>query len=187
MNDQKNTILAIVLSAIVLIGWQYFFGDAADGAAAARGAAQAAAGPAGAAAPGGAEPARRQRRRAAPARPGRRDDAGRTEEPRGGAGRSAAHPDRDAAVKGSIALKGGRLDDLSLSQYRETVDPNSPAIVLLSPSGKPASVLCRVRLGRGRRHQCEGAGAGYGVAARGGRIAHARNGRSRSSMTMARV
>ena len=26
MNDQKNTILAIVLSAIVLIGWQYFIG-----------------------------------------------------------------------------------------------------------------------------------------------------------------
>ena len=26
MNDQKNTILAIVLSAIVLIGWQVFYG-----------------------------------------------------------------------------------------------------------------------------------------------------------------
>ena len=26
MNDQKNTILAIVLSALVLIGWQYYFG-----------------------------------------------------------------------------------------------------------------------------------------------------------------
>ena len=26
MTDQKNTLLAIVLSAIVLIGWQYFFG-----------------------------------------------------------------------------------------------------------------------------------------------------------------
>src|SRR6267143_1330191 len=26
MNDQKNTILAIVLSALVLIGWQIFFG-----------------------------------------------------------------------------------------------------------------------------------------------------------------
>ena len=25
MNDNKNTILAIVLSALVLIGWQYFF------------------------------------------------------------------------------------------------------------------------------------------------------------------
>jgi len=26
MSDQKNTILAIVLSALVLIGWQIFFG-----------------------------------------------------------------------------------------------------------------------------------------------------------------
>ena len=26
MNDQKNTIIAIVLSAIVLLGWQYFIG-----------------------------------------------------------------------------------------------------------------------------------------------------------------
>src|SRR5215472_13922185 len=25
MNDQRNTILAIVLSAIVLIGWEYFY------------------------------------------------------------------------------------------------------------------------------------------------------------------
>ncbi len=40
-------------------------------------------------------------------------------------------------LRGSIALKGGRLDDLSLAQYHETVDPKSPAIVLLSPSGSP--------------------------------------------------
>ena len=30
-----------------------------------------------------------------------------------------------------------RIDDLSLSQYRETVDPKSPPIVLLAPSGSP--------------------------------------------------
>ena len=40
-------------------------------------------------------------------------------------------------IKGSISLKGGRIDDVSLAQYRETVDPTSPAIVLLSPSGSP--------------------------------------------------
>ena len=40
-----------------------------------------------------------------------------------------------ADVQGSIALKGGRIDDLSLVKFRETVDPNSPPIVLLSPSG----------------------------------------------------
>jgi YidC/Oxa1 family membrane protein insertase len=42
------------------------------------------------------------------------------------------------AVYGSIALKGGRIDDVSFKAYRETVDPNSPNIVLLSPAGSPA-------------------------------------------------
>ena len=40
-------------------------------------------------------------------------------------------------LDGSIDLKGGRIDDLALVQYRETVDPNSPPIVLFSPSGAP--------------------------------------------------
>ena len=39
------------------------------------------------------------------------------------------------ALSGSISLKGARLDDLALKQYRETVDPNSPAIELLDPAG----------------------------------------------------
>ena len=38
---------------------------------------------------------------------------------------------------GTIALKGARLDDIELKNYRETTDPNSPNIVLLSPSGAP--------------------------------------------------
>ncbi|MGQ3029153.1 MAG: membrane protein insertase YidC, partial [Ferrovibrionaceae bacterium] len=38
-------------------------------------------------------------------------------------------------VRGSIALTGGRLDDLVLTEYRETVDPKSPEIVLLAPAG----------------------------------------------------
>ncbi|MGO8867775.1 MAG: membrane protein insertase YidC [Alphaproteobacteria bacterium] len=39
------------------------------------------------------------------------------------------------SLKGSISLKGARIDDLKLVQYRETVDPKSPEIVLLSPPG----------------------------------------------------
>src|SRR5215831_15398436 len=35
------------------------------------------------------------------------------------------------SLKGSIALKGGRIDDLVLVKYRETVDPGSPEVVLL--------------------------------------------------------
>ena len=41
------------------------------------------------------------------------------------------------SLQGSIALKGGRIDDLALVKFRETVDPKSPPIVLLSPSGSP--------------------------------------------------
>lgn len=38
-------------------------------------------------------------------------------------------------VDGSILLKGARFDDLKLKHYRETVDPKSPEIDLLAPSG----------------------------------------------------
>src|SRR5262249_11373397 len=41
------------------------------------------------------------------------------------------------SIKGSISLKGGRIDDVVLAKYRETVDPKSPNVVLFSPSGSP--------------------------------------------------
>ncbi len=40
-------------------------------------------------------------------------------------------------LHGSISLVGGNLDDLTLATYRETTDPKSPEIVLLSPPGTP--------------------------------------------------
>ena len=39
------------------------------------------------------------------------------------------------SLTGSIALKGARIDDLYLSQFRETVDKNSPPVELLRPEG----------------------------------------------------
>jgi YidC/Oxa1 family membrane protein insertase len=41
------------------------------------------------------------------------------------------------SLKGSIALKGGRIDDVVLAKYHETVDPKSPNVVLFSPSNAP--------------------------------------------------
>jgi YidC/Oxa1 family membrane protein insertase len=42
-------------------------------------------------------------------------------------------------LKGSINLKGARIDDLVLSKYAETIAKNSPPIRLLSPSGAPGA------------------------------------------------
>ena len=38
-------------------------------------------------------------------------------------------------LRGSISLVGGRIDDLTLLDYREEIDPASPQVILLSPSG----------------------------------------------------
>jgi len=43
-----------------------------------------------------------------------------------------------ASISGSIALKGARIDDVSLKNYRKTVDPSSPIITLLSPEDGPS-------------------------------------------------
>ena len=43
------------------------------------------------------------------------------------------------SLTGSINLVGGRIDDLSLKQYRETVEEDSPIITLLSPANAPDS------------------------------------------------
>jgi YidC/Oxa1 family membrane protein insertase len=39
-------------------------------------------------------------------------------------------------LSGSISLRGARIDDLSLKTYRETLAPNSPEVRLLSPVGE---------------------------------------------------
>jgi YidC/Oxa1 family membrane protein insertase len=40
-------------------------------------------------------------------------------------------------LQGSISLLGARLDDLTLSDYRETIEPNSPLVRLLEPRSDP--------------------------------------------------
>jgi YidC/Oxa1 family membrane protein insertase len=39
------------------------------------------------------------------------------------------------SLEGSISLKGGRIDELSLRNYRETLAEDSPIVKLLSPIG----------------------------------------------------
>jgi YidC/Oxa1 family membrane protein insertase len=147
MTDQKNTILAIVLSALVLIGWQIYFGiPQMEKQKQIQQQQQA--------------QERAQQPPGAPAQqPGTTPQTGAPPQAAPGAtpqapGLPAAVPGqtltREAALAasprvhietpslaGSIALKGARIDDLALIKYRETVDPKSPPIVLLAPSGSP--------------------------------------------------
>jgi len=135
MTDNRNTILAVILSGLVLLGWQYFFNiPQMEKQRAAQLAQQAQT----------ITPAQNDGNTAVP--------QGTTPSPSvnapGNAPAGSAAPiSREAAiaatprvkietprVSGSIPLKGARIDDLSLVQFRETVDPASPPIVLYSPS-----------------------------------------------------
>jgi YidC/Oxa1 family membrane protein insertase len=137
MSEHKNTILAIALSALLLIGWQYFVGmpqmeKQKQQAELQRQQQQAqtttnpqAAATSPANAPGGAPPI-----------PGAAPSSAAMPVSRENIVRARPHVTIDTPrLSGTIALKGARIDDLSLVQFRETVDPNSPAIVLLAPSG----------------------------------------------------
>ncbi len=46
-------------------------------------------------------------------------------------------PIKNSSVRGSLNLEGARFDDLTLTQYHETVNPASPEIPLLSPAATP--------------------------------------------------
>ena len=50
-------------------------------------------------------------------------------------------PFKTDTIEGSINLKGAMIDDLHLLRYRETIDPNSPTITFLSPSGTPGALF----------------------------------------------
>jgi YidC/Oxa1 family membrane protein insertase len=137
MTENRNTILAVILSGLVLLGWQYFFNlPQLEKQRAAQQAQSAMTKP--------APQADSANTPAAGAVPAPSANAPATNQPVS----TAPAVDRDTAiagaprvkietqrVSGSISLKGARIDDLSLVQFRDTVDPQSPAIVLFSPSG----------------------------------------------------
>jgi YidC/Oxa1 family membrane protein insertase len=136
MNDQKNMFIAIGLSALVLIVWQYFVGmpqmDKQRQEAQLK------------------QQQTQQQTTQVPGAPAQSSGAPQVQVP----GQPATIPGQAATreavlaatprvaidtadIKGSIALKGARIDDIALIKFRETVDPKSPPIVLLAPSGSP--------------------------------------------------
>jgi YidC/Oxa1 family membrane protein insertase len=52
---------------------------------------------------------------------------------------SARIPIETPRLTGSVNLTGGRIDDLSLKDYRETLDDGSPIVTLLSPATLPGA------------------------------------------------
>lgn len=131
MQDQKNIILAVVLSLAIIMGFQFLWpSEPAPPQQSAQTAQQAPGAsatdipaPAGSApslqAPGGAQDLVRDRAQALA------DDPRVTIE--------------TPELTGSLSLIGARIDDLTLRNYRTTIDEASPNIVLLSPKGAPRS------------------------------------------------
>jgi YidC/Oxa1 family membrane protein insertase len=135
MTDNRNTILAVILSGLVLIAWQYFYNV-----------------------PQMERQRAQSQNEAQTVKPAQPDPSASPSAPAQAGAPSAASAAANALVvsrdealaatprvkietpslTGSISLKGARIDDLSLVKFRETVDPNSPPIVLYSPSGTAA-------------------------------------------------
>lgn len=110
MNDQKNFFIAVVLSIAVLFSFQYFM-PVAPKKVEQQNAPQAAQQTT---TPQAIAPQSLTREEAVKAAPHRLQI-------------------QSNSVKGSINLEGALFDDLTLLRYHETVDPQSPHIVLLSP------------------------------------------------------
>ncbi len=51
---------------------------------------------------------------------------------------------RSEKLHGSIALKGARIDDLTLAQYRETIEKDSPEVTLFSPNGEEHAYFAEI-------------------------------------------
>jgi YidC/Oxa1 family membrane protein insertase len=111
--DQKNFILAIVLSMAIIFGWQYFF----------------------------AAPQLRQaeqqasQQQATQAQVPGTQAAAETVDRQVAINGTVRVPIETAELEGSINLAGAQLDDLKLRNYRETASPASPIITFLSPAG----------------------------------------------------
>ena len=142
MIENKNYLVAIVLSVFVLLGWQYFVAGPRLEAERLRRAAEVSQSapaptpmsPAATAAAPGAVPVAPSVAGAAPAPLGNGVVA--TAPTRAQA--VAAHPRvaiHTTTLDGSIDLVGARLDDVSFRKYHETVDPKSAEIALLTPAG----------------------------------------------------
>lgn len=133
-SETKNLIVALVLATGVMAGWQYFYEqprlaerkqylEQQETKQKAKEAIEA-----GQAHGSDAEHA------AEAAAPTSRDRAELLD-----AAKEVRIPINSPTLHGSLSLVGGRIDDLTLAEYRETTEKDSPEVVLLSPVGSAAS------------------------------------------------
>ncbi len=119
MDDQnKNLIIATVLSFLVILGWMVLFPPQDE-----------------APAPPPTEQAQQQDE--APGSPTAETPAAASggQEPEATTAETPRLTIDTPALSGSIALAGGRIDELSLKKYHTEVDPSSPTVELLNPVG----------------------------------------------------
>src|SRR3954471_2530586 len=126
VNDSKNLILAVVLSALVLLGWTWaankFFPTAnPPSTKVVNGKQQPVVQPS--AQPSGPTTPAKLQSISAVLRAGSRVAI------------------RTPSLSGSINLKGAQIDDLVLLDQRQTIAKDSPPIRLLSPLGTPGSYI----------------------------------------------
>jgi YidC/Oxa1 family membrane protein insertase len=133
MPEQRNLILAIVLSVTIILAFQYFYElprvRDAQRTEQTR-----------APAPERTAPdAERPAESVAPSPPGTTTPAA---PPGAVRGEVLAESPRveieNPRLRGSLALKGGRIDNLILTDYRQEISPGAPPVDLLSPPGTPA-------------------------------------------------
>ncbi|MGI9524525.1 MAG: membrane protein insertase YidC [Hyphomicrobiaceae bacterium] len=138
--EQRNLLLAILLSVGVMLAWQVLYLGPKDAERRQRTAVER------------QDPANEQIQNSEGAAPtvGAAGIGSSGVAPSAGRAPVAATLTRDAALKltqrlpivtpslsGSINLTGGRIDDLLLTKYRQEVDPDSPKVVLFSPASAP--------------------------------------------------
>jgi len=128
VNDSKNLILAVVLSALVLLGWtwaanKYFPTSNPPSSKVEAGKQQPVPQP-------GAQPS-------APAAPKVTQSVAAAL----GSGQRVAI--RTPSLSGSINLKGAQIDDLLLLNQKQTIAKDSPPVRLLSPLGAPGAYIAQ--------------------------------------------
>ena len=128
MLDNRNLLLAIVISIAILLGFNMLMPPPEPPRPAEEAGAPAVPG-----APTDAIPTPAGSR---PALPGPAAGAKTAPAPASGETGTPRIPIEDARIAGSIPLSGARIDSITLKDYRETTDPESARITLFSPPGQ---------------------------------------------------